>query len=305
MTDVYSLAALIREHQASLQFSRLTGAGLPDLDTGTLDNYWIGEYTPEQPHALDIVGRDKLSLFESAVRQGELYLPRAHPRSQPDTIIFADDVRCNLSTLTELREHALAVLQSTFSVQTILRTLGCSLAEQGTHQTQHGVMLSVCGEGILLRGKSGLGKSAIALELIARGHRLVADDAPLLHRLPGGGQVFALCPPILADLLEVRALGMLNVSKLFGPQASLALMPVDLVIELVEDFQATAEQRLQPFIRCTNILGVDIPHLPIPIGHATNPALIVETVTRNHVLYKEGYDAGASFIARQQQLLQK
>lgn len=305
MTDAYSIAALLQEQQVSLQFSCLTAARIPDLDTGTLDNYWIGEYTPERPHAIDVVGRGKLPQFESLVQEDTLYLPRARSRRLPDVIIFADNARCSPSALSRLREHALTVLQSPFSGQTILRTLGQRFAEQGIHQTQHGVMLSVCGEGILLRGKSGLGKSALALELVARGHSLVADDAPLLHRLPDAGQVFALCPPMLADLLEVRALGMLNVRKLFGPQASLALMPVDLVIELVEDFQATAEQRLHPFLRCTNILGVDIPHFPIPIGHATNPALIVETVTRNHVLYKDGYDAGASFIARQQQLLQK
>lgn len=305
MANIYSIDALIREHQTSLQFSRLTDVTPPAIDINTLENYWIGEYTQEQPHAVEIIGHSMLPLFESAVQQGDLYLLRERPQPRPHLIVFADNLRCTPATLAILQQQTLAILQSPFSAQAILRMLGHRFAEQGTNQTQHGVMLSVFGEGVLLCGKSGLGKSAIALELIARGHRLVADDAPLLHRLPSAGQVFALGPPLLADLLEVRALGILNVCKLFGPQASLALMPVDLVIELVEDFQITAEQRLQPFIGRTNILGVDIPHVPIPTGHAANPALIVETVTRNHVLYKDGYDAGASLIERQQLLLQK
>ena len=220
-------------------------------------------------------------------------------------IIFAGEVSCASSTLAAIQKLGIAALHSPMPARQILRELAYTLAEHDAHQTRHGVMLSICGQGIFLTGNSGIGKSAIALELLARGHRLVADDAPLFHRIPDSGQVYALCPPLLADMLDVRALGILNVCKLFGPKASIALMPVDLVIELVETFNTDAHQRLQPYSKPTNILGVDIPCRQIPIRHTVNLALIVETLTKNHVLYNEGYDANAILIQRQQQLLDK
>ena len=121
--------------------------------------------------------------------------------------------------------------------------------------------------------------------------------------LPGSEQVYAVCPPLLADMLEVYALGIFNLGKLFGPKATTALMPLHLVIELVETVTATPQQCLQPFTGRTNILGVAIPYMQIPVNYPVNLALLVETVTKNHVLYKEGYDASDILIQRQQQLL--
>jgi HPr kinase/phosphorylase len=179
------------------------------------------------------------------------------------------------------------------------------IADNGHQQTIHGTMLAIDDHGVLLTGRSGIGKSAIALELISRGHALVADDAPVLHRIPDVEHLIAVCPPPLADMLEVRALGILNVGKLFGPNALRTAMPVQLVVELVETITLEAQQRLSPYEVRANILGMDIPFLQLPIGHATNLAVLVETVTRNHVLYKNGYNAANVLNQRQQHLLSK
>ena len=268
-------------------------------------HYWLGEYNAEQYHPIELIQRDNLGLLKNALQQDTFYLAEAIASAQPELVIVCDDISCDRETLAALRYHAIAVLHSPMSSKHIARTLSHALAEYSPNQTQHGVMLAVCGEGILLTGNSGLGKSAIALDLISRGHQLVADDAPLLHSLPDNPLLFAVCPPLLADFLEVRALGILNICKIFGATATTAFMPVDLVIELVEHFHADANQRLQPYSGRTNILGVDIPHLQIPVGHATNLALMVETVTKNHILYKAGYDASAILAARQQQIINK
>lgn len=305
MADLNFIENLIAEHQQALQLSWLTYTRPGRLSATPVMTYWIGEYSPEHYHAITLIHRNNLHVFEHALQHNAFYLPAAIANTQPSLIIFADAVACKPETLASLQQCAIAVLHSPVASKLILRTLASTLAEQGAHRIQHGVMLSLYGEGVLLTGNSGLGKSAIALELVSRGHQLVADDAPLLHRIPASQQVFAVCPPLLADFLEVRALGILNVCKLFGPNASTALMPVDLVIELVETFTAEAEQRLQPYSGRANILGVDIPYLQIPVTHAANLALIVETVTKNHVLYKDGYDASAILIQRQQQLLNK
>jgi HPr kinase/phosphorylase len=305
MADSYSIDDLIAEHQQALQLSWLTHTRSGRLSAIPAMTHWIGEYTPEDFHAIALIHRNNLPVFEHALLHNALYLPAAIADTQPKLIIFSDDVDCKPGILASLQQRTIAVLHSPLPSKLILRALAYTLAEQDSHQIQHGVMLSLYGEGVLLTGNSGLGKSAIALELVSRGHQLVADDAPLLHRLPASEQVFAVCPPLLADFLEVRALGILNVCKLFGPQATMALMPIHIVIELVETFTAGEQQRLQAYSGRANILGVDIPYLQIPVTHAANLALIVETVTRNHVLYKDGYDASAILIQRQQQLLNK
>ena len=305
MAEPYSIDELIGEHQQALNFSWLTATRPGPLSFTATMTYWIGDYAPEHHHAIEILQRQNLPLFEQALQQDRFYFASGMASARPSLFIFADDVVVTNDTQASLQAHGVAAVQTPLPSKLILRELAYSLAQTATQQTRHGVMLSIYDQGILLTGDSGIGKSALALELIARGHSLVADDAPLFHRFAESGPVFALCPPQLADLLEVRALGILNVCKLFGPQASSALMPVDLIVELVESFTPNADQRLQPYAARTNILGMDIPSLPIPINHTANLALIVETLTKNHVLYKEGYDASAILIQRQQQILTK
>lgn len=303
MANPYSIEELIAEHQQALSFSWLSHTRPEYPPTIATMAHWIGEYTPEHYHAIEIIHHDNLPLFKQSLRQDAFYHTAEIVTARPSLIILSESVASDSDMQAAMQKHGIATLQTPLPSRRVLRELAYTLAEHSSHQTRHGVMLSIYDQGIFLTGKSGIGKSAIALELVSRGHRLVADDAPLLHHIPTTGQVYAVCPPLLADFLEVRALGILNICKLFGPRASLALMPVHLVIELVETFTADAQQRLQPYSRRTNILGVDIPYLQVPVGHSANPALIVETLTKNHVLYKEGYDASAILIQRQQQLL--
>lgn len=303
--DATSIGALIREHQTSLEFTRITQSPMQSPCAAAEMAYWIGEFEPEHYHAVEVIDRHNLQLFEHRLQQRSLYRPEKLSHAHPALIILGNALECGLASKARLQDMSLAVLQSPFPAKTVLRNLAYCMAERECHRVYHGVMVSVCGEGVLLAGDSGLGKSGIALELVSRGHALVADDAPLLHRPAGASRVFALSSPLLADLLDVCATGILNISKLFGADASMALMPVDLIIELVTEYQTTAEQRLQPFAACTSILGVDIPRLQIPIAHVTNPAVLVETIVRNHVIYKDGYDANARLVEQQQQLINK
>jgi HPr kinase/phosphorylase len=303
MDDGDSIDALFRQHQASLELTRVTAFNARQPRAAGEMSYWIGEYHPEQYHAVEVIGPENLREFESRLQQGRLYQSETLSTGYPGSIILAHGQPCEPANLARLAGMSLAVIQTPLPIKTVIRHLAYSAAETGRNQLHHGVVLSVCGEGVLLGGASGLGKSGIALELIARGHQLVADDAPLLHRLAGTDRLFAVSPPLLADLLEVRAAGILDISKLFGDDATLAVAPVDLCIDLVRDFQPAAEQRLQAFQSRINILGVEIPHLHIPLSHTANPALLVETITRNHVLYKTGYDAGTRLIDQQRQLI--
>jgi serine kinase of HPr protein (carbohydrate metabolism regulator) len=165
--------------------------------------------------------------------------------------------------------------------------------------TLHGVLLEVHGIGVLLTGSSGVGKSELALELLARGHKLVADDAAQVARR--GRKLVGTCPPLLSGFLEARSLGILNVRRLFGAGALRARTNLELVIELdlPEALSDSGLERLSGRRGARAILGVDVAEISIPIRLGHNLAVLVEAAARDHQLRSRGYHADADLSARQ------
>lgn len=170
--------------------------------------------------------------------------------------------------------------------------------------TMHGVFMDVLGLGVLLTGKSGIGKSELALGLVNRGHRLIADDSVILEN-EDETSVLGSCPPILQDFLEVRGLGILNIRVMFGDMAIKERKRLQLIVHIVtlEDERMQNLDRLHG-MHCThNILGVDIPEVTIPVVPGRSLAVLVECAVRNQVLKLTGYEASAEFIARQNEYI--
>ena len=168
--------------------------------------------------------------------------------------------------------------------------------------TLHGVFMRICGLGVLLAGPSGVGKSELALELLTRGHCLVADDATEFRLLCD--RVIGCCPPLLRGFLEARSLGILNIRRMFGRRKVLDRHPLDLVIRL--EFRETALQRVaQPLERLEGrrtqieLLGHALPEITIPIRLGHNLAVLVEAACRDLKLRKRGYRADEDFVSRQ------
>lgn len=168
----------------------------------------------------------------------------------------------------------------------------------------HGELLEVFGMGVLITGGSGVGKSELALELISRGHRLVADDTPTLTRV-APEILEGACPPTLSDLLEVRGLGILNIRRMFGDSAIKRNKRVRLIIHLVrlEDIAPLAESRLQGLRDTRMILGVGVPAITLPIAPGRNLAVLVECAVRDHMLRLGGYCAEQDLIARMEKAM--
>jgi HPr kinase/phosphorylase len=170
----------------------------------------------------------------------------------------------------------------------------------------HGVFIEVQGFGVLIQGSPAIGKSELALELITRGHRLIADDIVDFYRI-SPERIEGRCPPLLQDFLEVRGLGILNIRALFGDNAVKPTKPLDLIIqlELADMLKPHVLDRLSAKTQHESVLEVSIPKVVIPIAAGRNISVLVEVAVRNHILLLRGVNATQQFTKRQKQMIQK
>lgn len=167
-------------------------------------------------------------------------------------------------------------------------------------QSLHGVFLDILGLGVLITGESGIGKSELALELLSRGHKLVADDAPEFERI-AGRQLVGRAPALLQNFLEVRGLGILNIRAMFGARAIRRKRRLELVIRLAVPAAGgvPARDRLSGSRSERGILGVEIPEICLPVMPGHNLSVLVEAACRDHKLRRRGYVASDAFERRQ------
>lgn len=177
--------------------------------------------------------------------------------------------------------------------------LGRALAPSSS---RHGVLLDVLGMGVMITGESGVGKSELALELVSRGHGLVADDIVDLYRI-APETLEGRCPPMLRDFLEVRGLGMLNIRTIFGETAVRRKKNMKLIVHLQKPSSAdfNSLERLPINDVTESILEVNIRKVIIPVAAGRNLAVLVEAAVRNYVLQLRGIDSAKEFFARHQQ----
>jgi HPr kinase/phosphorylase len=188
-------------------------------------------------------------------------------------------------------------------IERLTRYLARLLAES---TELHGVFMDVLGLGVLITGESGVGKSELGLELISRGHGLVADDVVEVSRVSGGA-LEGRCPALLKDYIEVRGLGVLNIRTIFGETAVRRKMKLRLVAHLARPAPGARDptERL-PLSELTEaILGVTVRKVIIPVAAGRNLAVLVEAAVRNEILKLRGIDSMAEFLARQNQEIQK
>lgn len=164
----------------------------------------------------------------------------------------------------------------------------------------HGVFMEVMGIGLLITGDSAIGKSELALELISRGHRLIADDSPEFAQV-GPDILSGTCPPVLRDFLEVRGLGILNIRAMYGESAIKYSKYLRLVIHLqqMNDDELRQIDRLRGSYHTRRILEVDVPEITLPVAPGRNLAVLVEAAARKHILTMRGHDAGEELVQRQ------
>jgi len=163
--------------------------------------------------------------------------------------------------------------------------------------SMHGVLVEVNGEGILILGESGVGKSETALEIVKRGHRLIADDQVEIRRV-SETTLLGRAPDIIRHLIEIRGIGILDVKELYGVSSVKLQESIDFVINLELWDEKKTYDRLGIVDETTEILGLNVPSLTIPVGPGRNLAIIVEAAAINFRVKKMGYNAAKNLVSR-------
>ena len=193
------------------------------------------------------------------------------------------------------KKHNVTILRSPERTSSLVSSIITFLtSELAPRTTQHGVLVEVYGEGILLVGDSGIGKSEAAVELLKRGHRLIADDAVEIRKVNSSSLV-GTSPPLIRNYIELRGIGIVNVAKLFGMGAVKAENEINLVVNIVPWNTQQVYDRLGLEDQFTEILGIKVPQYTIPITPGRNLAVILEVAAMNNRQKKMGYNSAQEF----------
>ena len=233
-----------------------------------------------------------------------LKAPRRRVAAALDAMLKPRDIPCLIMThrlkmpevlITACQKHGVALLLSRLDTATLVGELGDVLEEQlAPVTTVHGVLVDIYGLGVLIQGEPGIGKSECALELLKRGHILIADDAvEIQHR--HGGILRGICPEPLKHYLEVRGLGIIDVKMLFGIGAIMDHARLELSIRLESWKARTNYDRTGLDSKKTIILGVELPQIRIPVSPGRNLAVIIEVAALGQRLRGRGYCAAETF----------
>ncbi len=198
----------------------------------------------------------------------------------------------------EADEAGVAILATPLLSSTLMMRLTAYLEDALAPSTSlHGVLIDVLGVGILILGKSGIGKSEAALDLVLRGHRLVADDIVDIKRR-GGNSLYGQGSEIIRHHMEIRGLGIINIKDLFGVAAVRERKKLEMVVELVEWDPSVQYDRLGVEEHTYEILDLTIPQLMIPVRPGRNMTTIIEVAARNHLLKLQGHHSALEFQER-------
>lgn len=219
-------------------------------------------------------------------------------------LIVANEMEVEDMIIQYAKKYKRPVFKSSEKTDRLVNVMINFLEEELAEETTlHGVCLEVFGVGVLIKGKSGIGKSETALELINRGHRLVADDAVIIKKVEGG--LKATCPELTQHLMEIRGIGILDIKLLFGVGSIRLEQFVELVIQLEEWDEEKEYDRLGVDEEYTEILGINVPTATIPVRPGRNLSAIVEIAAKNYRQKLLGYNPLETYNKKFRNIIRK
>lgn len=245
-----------------------------------------------RPHVVQIAGTYEIAFLRTNPAALEQFLT-----GKLRLLVICDGQALDEFFYENLKSRHIAVMSSPMNAAMVFSRLQLYLhRELAPRQQVHGVLVDVLGVGLLLQGEAGIGKSELALELVSRGHRLVADDSVLCIR-EAPNVITGHCPTPLLNFLEVRGLGIINIREFFGAAAIVRSKRIRLVVEIQDmlDMELGDIDRLQGKVDNLEILGTPLTRLRIPVSAARNLAVLVEAAARSQYVKESGGDMLADF----------
>ena len=256
----------------------------------------MGFYEDFACQRIQLFGRGEVSYLKRLAGMGELQSIRQMFSYSIPCCIFTHNLSPHKEFFEIAEKEQCPILQTDLGTSDFSARLMRILAEIfAPRQSIHGVLVEVFGLGILILGHSGVGKSETALELIHRGHRLVADDVIDMHCVNGNTLMGAGANKIIGHHMEVRGLGIINITHMFGVRAIRDSKEIQLVVNLETWDSTKSYDRLGSDDQYMNLLGVNIPKLEIPVKPGRNIPIIIETAAMNERLKSMGYNAAREF----------
>ncbi|MFH4416487.1 MAG: HPr(Ser) kinase/phosphatase [Neisseriaceae bacterium] len=300
-----SIRRLYNDNQEKLQLAWIAGSSSSDnkIAIDEIHSNWslVGHFSFVHPNKIQVIGLSEHQFLQNKVLQDQFgFLIDFISELQVSLIIIANELPIPSALKEYCTTQGVPLMHSKVESPRVIDVLQLYLQRALAVSTvMHGVFLNVFEIGTLIQGDSGLGKSELALELLTRGHSLVADDAVRIYRT-GPESLEGRCPKLLRDFLEVRGLGILNIRTMFGETAVRFKKALKLIIQLVsaDDEYMKSLDRLSMHIEKQTILDVPVRKITVPVGPGRNIAVLTEVAVRNHILQLRGLNSIEEFLER-------
>ncbi|MFG6457545.1 HPr(Ser) kinase/phosphatase [Roseateles sp. BYS96W] len=306
-----SAERLFEEHREALRWEWIAGHAHPErrFDEAAVRDAQsaadlVGYLNYIHPYRVQIVGRREVAyLSQESTEVQDRRISRI-VTLEPPVIIIADDAVAPPRLVAMCDRAEIPLFRTKESAGHVIDLVRGYLSQLFANRTtRHGVFMDILGLGVLLTGESGLGKSELGLELISRGHGLVADDAVDFFRIAQTA-IEGRCPDLLLNLLEVRGIGLLDIKAIFGETAVRRKMRLKLIVHLVRketmerDFERLPYEPLHE-----DVLGMTVRKVVIAVDAGRNLAVLVEAAVRNTILQLRGIDTYKEFVERHQRAI--
>lgn len=264
----------------------------------------VGYLNYVHPYRVQILGARETAYIDSDTKQDAQRRLARIVDLQPPALVLCDGVTPPDNLLQLCNEAQIPLFICADSAAYVIDVLRAYLSRHfADRQTVHGVFMDILGLGVLITGESGLGKSELGLELISRGHGLVADDAVDLYRI-NQTTIEGRCPELLQNMLEVRGIGLLDIRAIFGETAVRRRLRLRLIVRLVRKETMERDYERIPMEPLTDdVLGIPIRKVVLQVVAGRNIAVLVEAAVRQTILQMRGIDTFGEFMRRQRTLM--
>ena len=299
---------IIESHSERLKLKWAAGASGSERSLEAPDARWsgmalVGYLNTVHANRVQIIGPGELEYLAQLDQQhSTTTISRIFHQPRTALILVSDGLEISQNLLEIADGAEMPLMVSQFPAPELIYHLQFYLARAlSPKSSMHGVLLSVMGHGVLITGESGIGKSELALELISKGHHLVADDAVTIRRT-SPEHLEGFCNPKFSHFLEVRGLGILNIREMFGEAATRMAKRIELIVNLqrMDPQKLGSMDRLRQEQNYREILGIQVPEITIPVTSGRNLSVMIEAAVRNQILVGRGYNAVEDFITIQQ-----